>query len=328
MGTPDFAVPPLEALINSRDKVVGVFTNPDRPSGRGKKLTPPPVKVAAQKAGIPVFQPPRCRGPEVVAQLKELAPDVIVVAAYGQILRSDVLDLPPHGCLNIHASLLPQYRGAAPINWAIVNGEKETGITIMQMDEGLDTGPMLLKKKTPIEPLDTAQDLHDRLSEMGAELIVDVMRLIHLDSLNPVAQDDDQSSYAPMLSKSDGTIDFQKSARQVADHIRGFNPWPGAFAFLRRLNGSESKERVKFHLATPLDANQAKEFQGATPGTVLRADRSAGELWIACGEGVLQCLKLQAPGRRAMETIDFLNGYDLNEGDQFYTSSSEIPGSP
>ena len=316
MGTPDFAVPALEALIKSRDQVVGVFTNPDRPSGRGKVLTPPPVKVAAQQAKIPVFQPPRARGPEVIEKLKEWAPDVIVVAAYGQILKSDVLDFPRHGCLNIHASLLPKYRGAAPINWSIVRGEQETGVTIMKMDVGLDTGPMLLKKKTLIGPLDTAQDLHDRLAEIGAELIVDVMRLIHLESLTPIPQNDSLATWAPMLKKEDGLIDWDRTPRQVSDHIRGFNPWPGAFSFLYRPD-FPSPSRIKFHLARPLTSEESTALPSATPGTILRADPSSGELFIACHNGAIRCLQLQAPGRRAVDSTDFLNGFDLQTGHYF-----------
>lgn len=320
MGTPDFAVPALEALASSRDFVVGVFTNPDRPSGRGKKLTPPPVKVAAQKLGIPVFQPAKCRGPEVVATLKELTPDVIVVAAYGQILKTDVLDLPPHGCLNIHASLLPKYRGAAPINWAIVRGEEESGVTIMRMDVGLDTGPMILKKKVLIGPLDTAQDLHDTLADVGAELIVDVMRLIHLESLTLIQQNDELATWAPMLSKQEGLIDWTQSARQVADHIRGFNPWPGAYTFLYRDHES-GPERIKFHLARPLAPDQLNGLTNHPPGTVVQADATTGSLVIRCGEGFLKALNLQAPGRRAVDTPDFLNGYNIREGHHFAAST-------
>ncbi|RAL20177.1 methionyl-tRNA formyltransferase [Lujinxingia litoralis] len=314
MGTPDFAVPALEKLIASSDHVVGVVTNPDRPRGRGKKLTPPPVKVAAERAGIEVYQPAKLRGPEVLEKLRAWSPDVIVVAAYGQILRTDVLLLPRYGCINIHASLLPGYRGAAPINWAIVNGEAEAGVTIMQMEKGLDTGPMLLKRKTPIEPLDTAQDLTERLADMGADLIVDVMRLIHLDSLNPIPQDDSLSSYAPMLKKSDGQIDFRKSAREVADLIRGMNPWPGTYAFLDN-EGESEPERIKFHLAHAHDALANGSTLEVTPGTVIRADQD--RLWIACGRGHIECLTLQAPGKRALPTADFLNGYALSAGQRF-----------
>lgn len=322
MGTPDFAVPALQALATSRDQVVGVFTNPDRPSGRGKKLTPPPVKVAAELLQIPVFQPPKCRGPEVVAILEDLAPDVIVVAAYGQILKEDVLTLPRYGCLNIHASLLPRYRGAAPINWAIVRGEEESGVTIMKMDVGLDTGPMILKKKTLIGPLDTAQVLHDSLATIGAELIVDVMRLIHLDSLTLIEQDDQSATWAPMLKKAEGQIDWSFSAREVANHIRGFNPWPGAYSFHIPSTSQSAEEkaepvRIKFHLARPARPEELAELPLRSPGEVLHIDKAEGTLLIACGEGAIQALTLQAPGRRAVDTPDFLNGYPIEEGHLF-----------
>ena len=317
MGTPDFAVPALKALVDSRDKVVGVITRPDRRRGRGKKMKPTAVKAAAQIADLPVFQPEDVNSEETLEKLEEWSPDVVVVAAYGQIIKSDILEFPTYGCLNIHASLLPRYRGAAPLNWAIVRGEEATGVTIMQMDEGLDTGPMLLKKKTLIGPLETAGELHDRLAEMGAELIVDVMRLIHLDSLTPIEQDDEKSTYAPMLSKKDGAIDWSESARDVANKILGFNPWPGTYSFFESAEGE--KERIKFHLARPLDESKADiTISGELPpGTVVRADRSDGQLWIATGDGVVNCLRLQAPGRRAMHVADFLNGHDMTEGDRF-----------
>lgn len=318
MGTPEFAVPALRALIASQDEVVGVFTNPDRPSGRGKKLKAPPVKEVAEAAGVPVVQPQKARGPEVVARLKEWAPDVIVVAAYGQILKADVLDLPPMGCLNIHASLLPKYRGAAPINYAIMAGEEEAGVTIMKMEEGLDTGPMILKKKTLIAPLETAQELHDRLAIMGADLIVDVMRLLHLESVTLIPQDDTKATWAPMLSKADGAIDWTRSARQVVDQIRGLNPWPGCYSYLRREAGESV--RVKFHLARRAPD---EEFGGA-PGTVVAVDPGQGILRVATGQGCIDCLELQAPGRRAMEIGDFLNGFEVHEGEAFVREESNI----
>ncbi len=316
MGTPDFAVPALNALATSSDDVVGVITQPDRRRGRGKKRRPTAVKVAAEDAGLPIFQPENINDDLALEHHKDWAPDVVVVAAYGQILSPKVLNVPPHGCINIHASLLPKYRGAAPINWAIANGEESSGITIMEMEEGLDTGPMLLKKRTLIGPLETAGELHDRLAEMGAELIVDVMRLIHLDSLNPVEQDDAQSSYAPMLSRDDGALNWSDSAASLAFKIRGFHPWPGTFSTVELAN--EESERIKFHLARALDT-----ASNQPPGTVIRADRKAGELHIATGEGVLECLELQAPGRRAMDIGDFLNGHTINEGDRFLSPDAD-----
>lgn len=328
MGTPEFAVPALKALANSRDTVVGVVTRPDRPRGRGKKMRPTAVKKAAQKLSIPVFQPENINDEESLERLRELDPDVAVVAAFGQILKAKTLDVPRHGSINIHASLLPRYRGAAPINWAIVRGEEFSGVTIMAMDEGLDTGPMLLKKKTAIAPLETAGELHDRLSHMGAELIVDVMRLIHLDSLTPIPQDDDKSTYAPMLKKSDGLIDWSQSARAIADRVRGFHPWPGTFSFLRDpteasdddADNSVDGERIKFHLARPLaeiSSDLADAANEVAPGTVLRADRSAGTLLITTGKGILECLRLQAAGRQAMDVDDFLNGHTIDVGHRF-----------
>lgn len=315
MGTPEFAVPALNALATSADDVVGVVTPPDRPAGRGKKPSPPDVKVAAEEAGLPVFQPDDINSSVALDKLEQWDPDVIVVAAFGQILKSEVLELAEHGCLNIHASLLPRLRGAAPINWAIVRGEKETGVTIMQMDEGLDTGPMLLKKKTLIGELETAGQLHDRLAKMGAELIVDVMRLIHLDSLNPVDQNDEDATWAPMLSKEDGLLDWSDSAVAIARRIRGFNPWPGTYSFYER--DDEGNERIKFHLAKPVDPADHDVSEKVPGGTVVRADRNSGELWIATEDGVLDCLELQAPGRKAMDAGDFLNGHSMIEGDRF-----------
>ncbi len=308
MGTPDFAVPALEALIDSHHEVVGVFTQPDRKSGRGKKVTPPPVKVVADKADLDVYQPERLRGnDEAFSELADLEPDVVVVAAYGQILPERFLEIPRLGCVNIHASLLPKYRGAAPINWAIVGGEEKTGVTLMQMDVGLDTGPILSTHEVPIPAEMTAQELHDRLSELGAEVIVDVLDRLGAGELEPTPQDDDASSYAPMLSKSDGRIDWEQDAEAVANHIRGFNPWPGAFAFHEH-DGEQS--RVKFHRARAVSGN-------GEPGEVLEADPSEDKLVIACADGAIEVDEIQAPGRRAMDAGDFLNGYELGEGDRF-----------
>lgn len=306
-GTPDFSVEALRRLAESSHDVVGVLTNPDRPRGRGRDPLPPPVKETALAYDIDVFQPDDVDDPEVVEQLESWNPDVMVVAAYGQILPEEILELPTYGCLNIHASLLPKYRGAAPINWAIVRGETETGVTIMQMDAGLDTGPMLLKKRVDIDPLETGQELHDELAELGAEAIIEALEALEAGGLEATPQDDDEATYAPMLSKSDGAIDWSVSAEDVANHIRGFNPWPGAYSELR-LDGDT--KRIKFHLARPVDGE-------GEPGEVIEADRKAGRLVIACGEGAIESLELQAPGRKRMDAGDFLNGNDLSVGDQF-----------
>jgi methionyl-tRNA formyltransferase len=307
MGTPDFAVEALEALIASHHEVVGVFTQPDRQSGRGKKLRPPPVKVVARQADVPVFQPESFKTDEAYEQLAGLEPEVVVVAAYGQILPQRVLDIPRLGCVNIHASLLPKYRGAAPINWAIVHGEETSGVTLMQMEAGLDTGPILSVHEVPIPADMTAQQLHDQLAQLGAEVIVEGLDGLARGELEPTPQDDERSSYAPMLSKEDGHIDWSESSVDIANKIRGFNPWPGTYAF-HELDGD--KGRVKFHRAHPVDAD-------GEPGEVLEADASAGRLVIACGEGAIEVDEIQAPGRKAMSARDFLNGYDIERGEQF-----------
>ena len=272
MGTPEFALATLEGLLDFGLDVVAAYTQPDRPSGRGKKLTSPPVKVLAEARGIPVFQPLKLRAPEVVAQLQALAPDLIVVVAYGQILPKSVLEIPRHGCINVHASLLPRYRGAAPINKAIVDGESETGITTMLMDVGLDTGDMLVKLATPIGPFETAGELHDRLALLGREAIEETLRRLCAGTLAPQQQDDSLSCYAPMLKKEDGRIDWSRSAVEIHNQVRGLDPWPGAYT---TLDGEVLK------LAAPLPRPAA-----ANRGRCCR--RSADGVRIACGDGVLQ----------------------------------------
>lgn len=312
MGTPDFAVPALEALIDSHHEVVGVFTQPDRKSGRGKKVRRPPVKKVAEEAGVPVYQPKRVKkNDEAYQTLVDWQPDIVVVAAYGQILPERILEVPRLGCVNIHASLLPKWRGAAPINWAIVHGDEKTGVTIMQMDVGLDTGPMLAKHEVDIPAEMTAQELHDRLAELGRETIVDSLDKLAAGELEPTPQDDAESSYASMLSKEDGRIDWTKSGAAVANHIRGFNPWPGAFAFHEQ---DGDQQRIKFHRARPVEGPSQGEGE---PGKVLEADASSGRLVIACGEGAIDVVEVQAPGRKAMSARDFLNGYEISEGDRF-----------
>lgn len=308
MGTPDFAVPALRALIDSHHDVVGVFTQPDRERGRGKKVQPTPVKRVAVRHDIPVYQPESVKAEDAYEQLAEWEPDVTVVAAYGQILPERVLDLPRLGSVNIHASLLPKYRGAAPINWCLVRGEDRTGVTMMKMDEGLDTGPILTAESIEIPELMTAEELHDELAELGAEMIVDALDRYAAGELEPTPQDDEKSSYAPMLSKKDGRVDWTEGARQVADHIRGFNPWPGAFTFHDQ---EDNSHRIKLHLARVADDGEGG------PGEVLIADASAGLLRVACGEGAVDILEIQAPGKRAMDVRDFLNGYAIEPGDFF-----------
>lgn len=306
MGTPDFSVPALRHLIEGPHQVVGVVTQPDRPSGRGKKLTPPPVKSLALEHGIEVFQPEKLRkNDEAFAHISAWKPDVCVVAAYGQILPQRFLDIPRLGCINIHASLLPKYRGASPINAAIIHGETESGVTLMQMEAGLDTGPMLAIVKTPIGELETAQELHDRLSELGAAHLNEVLTKLDAGEITAVAQDDSLMTYAPLMKKEDGKIDWSSSAVDVANLIRGVNPWPGAYADILRADGRQ--ERVKFHLAKAVEGS-------GEPGAILE---STGRLVIGCADGALEVLRIQPPNGRAMDVRDFLNGNRLEAGDRF-----------
>ncbi len=298
MGTPQFACPTLQMLIDRGEQVVGVVTQPDRPKGRGQQTQAPPVKELAVQHGIPVLQPIKVRAPEAVEEIRLLSPDLIVVVAFGQILPKALLDIPPRGCINVHASLLPRYRGAAPINWAIINGESEAGVTTMLMDVGLDTGDMLLKRSTPITPDDDAQSLHDRLSVIGAEAMAATLDLLMEGKLVPEKQDDSLSNYAPMLKKEDGRIDWQQSPRAIVNRISGVTPWPGAY--------------------TTLDGKMLKLFRASvgsgsgTPGTVVRADRSGLE--VACDGGSVIINELQLEGKRRLGVGDFLAGYRLPPG--------------
>lgn len=298
MGTPEFAIGTLEGLIAAGCQMVGVYTQPDRPSGRGKKLTPPPVKLLAEQAGIPVFQPQKLRDPAAVEILRELAPDLIVVVAYGQILPKAVLDIPQFGCINVHASLLPAYRGAAPINKVIIDGGTETGVTTMYMDVGLDTGDMLVKRVVPIGPLETAGELHDRLARLGREAMEETLRQLCAGTLQREVQDDDQSSYAPMLKKEDGLIDWTHPAVQIHNQVRGLDPWPGAYTWL-------GGEVLKLAGTTPTDGSGAA-------GTVLAS--SADGVLVACGTGSLLVRQLQLPGKRRLSAADFLRGHALPPG--------------
>ena len=300
MGTPEFALPTLEGLLAAGLDLVGVYTQPDRPSGRGKQLTPPPVKQLAMAHGIPVFQPLKLRLPEVVAELQTLAPDLIVVVAFGQILPKSVLDIPRYGCINVHASLLPRYRGAAPINQALIDGETETGVTTMFMDVGLDTGDMLVKRAAPIGPLETAGELHDRLAILGREAMAETLARLCAGTLTREKQDDALSCYAPMLKKEHGRIDWSRPARTLHNQVRGLDPWPGAYTLL-------AGEPLKLARTLPLD-----EAHAAAPGTVLGTD--AAGIRIACGAGVLRVGALQLPGRKRLPAAEFLRGCPLPAG--------------
>jgi methionyl-tRNA formyltransferase len=298
MGTPEFALATFAGLLDCGLDLVAVYTQPDRPSGRGNPLRPPPVKVLAAARGIPVYQPPKLRAPEVVEELRRIAPDLIVVVAYGQILPQGVLEIPRYGCINVHASLLPKYRGAAPINQAIIDGETTTGITTMLMDAGLDTGDLLVKRATAIGPVETAGELHDRLARLGREAMEETLRRLCAGDLRPERQDGAQSSYAPMLKKEDGRIDWSRSAAQIHNQVRGLDPWPGAYTSL-------SGETLKLARTVPEDGS-------GEPGTVLSA--GADGVRIACGVGGLQVGELQLPGKKRLPAAEFLRGRPLPPG--------------
>lgn len=297
MGTPDFAVPSLQALIDAGHDVCAVYTQPDKPQGRKQILTAPPVKTLALEHDIPVFQPNTLKNGDEQARLRELAPEVIIVVAYGKLLPKAVLDIPPHGCINVHGSLLPRWRGAAPIQWAVIAGDEMAGVTTMQMAEGLDTGDMLLTYETKVGEKETAGELFDRLAQSGAELLTQT--LVKLDEITPRPQDDAQSCYAHMLDKQMAVIDWSKSAHEIDCLIRGLNPWPIALTTL-------SGERLKVFAAEK--ANGRGE-----PGTVLEADPKKG-LTVACGEGALGLTEIQLVGGKRMKATDFLRGHAIQVG--------------
>lgn len=298
MGTPDFSVPCLEALIKSDNEVVGVFTQPDKPKGRGYEMTPPPVKVYALENDISVFQPVSMRNGEALEIINSLNADLIIVVAFGKILPKEILESVKYGCINIHASLLPKLRGAAPIQWSIINGETESGVTSMQMDVGLDTGDMLIKKSVPITENMNAGELHDALSVLGAEVLLETIEKI--DNLNPQKQDDSLSNYAPMLSKELCPIDFTKSAQEIHDKIRGLYPWPVATT---KING----KNFKIHKSQIL----SEEFSGKSGEIVDNNNR----LVVKCGDGAsIEILEIQAEGKRKTDTASFLRGHKIEIG--------------
>jgi methionyl-tRNA formyltransferase len=302
MGTPEFAVPTLAILHDTKYEIVGVVTQPDRPKGRGQKLTASPVKEYAVTHNLPVFQPEKVKTPEFVAHLRGLAPDVIVVVAYGQILSEEILKLPPHGCINVHASLLPKYRGAAPIHWAIINGETTTGVTTMHMDRGLDTGDMILKAEVPITPKDTTGTMHESLAVLGAEVLLDTLRRIEAGTAPREPQDNDKATYASLLKREHEAIHWEAAARDIFNQIRGLNPWPGAY--------TKHRERtIKIWEAELLEG-----ISSDRPGTIMQIDKEGID--IATGEGRLRLIAIQPQNNKRMLAADYARGHHVQAGER------------
>ncbi len=301
MGTPEFAVPSFRALTAHGFHVVGAFTQPDRPAGRGHKLAACPVKLEALLADVPVFQFQKIRSDEGIAALEELAPDLCVTAAFGQILSQKVLDIPKIGTVNVHASLLPAYRGAAPVNWCLIEGETKTGVTTMMTDKGIDTGDILLQRETGIAPEETAGQLLARLSEIGAALLIETLMKIEAGACPRTPQDASRASYFPMLKKEMGQIDFALGPERVANLVRGLNPWPGAYALM-------PEGALKIHKARPVPLERA-----ASPGEIVEASAKKG-LVVACGGGAVEVLEMQTPGGKPMTAKAYLAGKTLPVG--------------
>lgn len=299
MGSAAFAVPSLEALCASGHDVLEVVAQPDKPAGRGMHLTACPAASAAQRLGLPLFQPKSVRGLEVIDHIRALEPELIAVVAYGKILPRELLEIPPRGCVNVHASLLPKYRGAAPIAWAIANGETETGVTTQRIAEELDAGDVLLCARTPIDAAETAAELHDRLAPMGAGLLLKTIEGIERGSIQPVPQDPAQATFAPIIRKGDGRIDWSQPAATIFNRIRAFTPWPGSYASL-------FGKKLKVIRAEPRGQGPC-----APPGTVVEG---GGHLAVACGEGVLYLLEVQLEGKRKTSAADFLRGHQVPVG--------------
>ncbi len=301
MGTPDFAVDALEALIQSEHEVVGVVTQPDKPKGRGKEMQFPPVKECAVKYNIPVYQPVKVKTPEGVEMLRSFGADIFVVAAFGQILSKEILDMPKYGCINIHASLLPKYRGAAPIQWAVIDGEKQSGVTIQQMNEGIDTGDILLKAVVDLDPKETGESLYEKLSKAGAELVLQVLPMIEAGTVKPEKQDDSLSTHAGKLTKALGCIDWNKSAVEIERLIRGLNSWPSAYT-------SFHGKTLKIWEADVVEKSAAGE-----PGSVAEVNKT--DIIVNTGDGQLCLQSIQLEGKKRMAVKDFLLGYKVEAGE-------------
>ena len=321
LGTPAFAVPSLERLVAAGRQVLAAITQPDRPRGRGQREAPPPVKEAALRLGIPVHQPERVRRPEAVELLRSLAPDVMVVIGYGQIIPQAVIDIAPLGIVNVHSSLLPKYRGAAPVQWAIVNGETRTGITTMRIDAGLDTGDLLLARETEIGPEETAVELNGRLAGMGADLLVETLDGLESARIVPRKQDSAQATYAPLLKKEDGLIDWSQPAESIHNRVRGLQPWPGAYTTFRGQTLHIWRARVispgplsyvrGSEMAEPRTSESGRSETGVAHGSL----PCLKPLTVTCGLGALELREVQLEGRRRMSAADFANGHRLTELD-------------
>ncbi|HHW66766.1 MAG: methionyl-tRNA formyltransferase [Epulopiscium sp.] len=301
MGTPDFAVPCLQKLIDEKYYIAAVVTQPDRPKGRGKKMVAPPVKELAEKYNIPVFQPEKVRNPEFIEVLRSIAPDLIVVIAFGQILPKEILDIPTYGCINVHGSLLPKYRGAAPIQWAIINGEKITGVTTMFMDEGMDTGDMILKKEIFIEPEYTAGDLHNIMAPVGAELLKETLDELIRGNIKREKQDENEATYAPMLKKENGLIDWSQPSYKIVNLIRGLSPWPSAYTFYK-------DQMIKIWKAEVYD----KIYEFNAIGEIVEVIKNKG-LIVKTGDSSLLITEIQAPNGKRMTVEEYLRGHDIEQ---------------
>ena len=305
MGTPDFAVGTLETLIEAGHEVVLAVTQPDKPKGRGKEMQFTPVKECALKHDIPVFQPIRVREAECIEELRKYNADIMVVVAFGQILPKEILEMCTYGCVNVHASLLPKYRGSAPIQWAIIDGEEVTGVTTMQMDEGLDTGDMLLKTEIPIEPKETGGSLFDKLAQAGAKLCVETLEALQNGTVTPIPQGETTTAYAKMLDKQLGDINWNKTAVEIERLIRGLTPWPSAYT-----NWNEKVMKIWDAEVSDIDV----EMEDAKPGTIVKVEKDA--FYVQTGEGLLKVCELQIPGKKRMDAGAFLRGYQVKVGEE------------
>ncbi len=301
MGTPDFAVPVLKELIN-KHTVTAVISQPDKPKGRGKKLQPTPVKALAEENNIPVYQPDRIKNEEFVDFLKGIEADIFVVVAYGQILSQEILDIPKYGCINVHGSLLPKYRGAAPIQWSIINGESKTGVTIMYMVKALDSGDMILKKEIEIDDEDTYETLHDKMAPLGANALIEALELIEMGNVNAEKQDDSLTCYASMITKDMGLIDWNKTSREIRNKIRGFNPVPAAYTHYK-------DDVIKIFKADIIDG-----YENGDCGEVLAINKKLG-FAVKTGDGALMIKEVQAKGGKRMNCADYMRGHEIKVGE-------------